>query len=179
MTYTVKEKNKLFYLYNTNTRRMLTKGYNSVIEAKGAVDGANRRGQGARKYHACCRKAGCGKKGKKATPKLLPSKKLSKKATPKKLTKSTKSRKKATPMKLPKMHTAGKATPKSLPVKKKKKRRVALTQVVNNSGSGNVKLTKNSGQGQRKAYKFLASDKFEKRYRRLERYAKDVPYTSF
>ena len=65
MTYTVKEKNNLFYLYNTNTRRMLTKGYNSVVEAKSAVDGANRKGQGARKYHACCRKAGCGKKGKK------------------------------------------------------------------------------------------------------------------
>ena len=186
MTYTVKEKNKLFYLYNTNTRRMLTKGYNSVIEAKGAVDGANRRGQGARKYHACCRKAGCGKKGKKATskkltksrkkatPKLLPSKKLSKKATPKKLTKSTKSRKKATPMKLPKMHTAGKATPKSLPVKKKKKRRVALTQVVNNSGSGNIKLIKNSGQ--RKAYKYFPSDEFEKKARWMDRDIKDIAF---
>ncbi len=111
MTYTVKEKNKLFYLYNTNTRRMLTKGYNSVVEAKAAVGSVNRRGKGARKYHACCRKANCGKKNKQ-------------KATPKKLTK------KATPRTLPK------ATPKQLPVKKRKKRRVALRQVVNNSGSG-------------------------------------------
>jgi hypothetical protein len=111
MTYTVKEKNKLFYLYNTNTRRMLTKGYNSVVEAKAAVNSVNRRGKGARKYHACCRKANCGKKNKQ-------------KATPKKLTK------KATSKTLPT------ATPTQLPVKKKKKRRVALRQAINNSGSG-------------------------------------------
>ena len=72
------------------------------------------------------------------------------------------------------MHTAGKATPKSLPVKKKKKRRVALTQVVNNSGSGNIKLIKNSGQ--RKAYKYFASDKFEKRARWMDRDIKDIAF---
>ena len=90
-----------------------------------------------------------------------------------------KTTKKAVQNKLPTRRTPSKAVKNTLPIGKKKKRRVALTQVVNNSGSGNIKLTKNSGQGQRKAYKFMASDQFEKRYRRLERYAKDVPYTSF
>ena len=158
MTYTVKEKNGKFHLYNTSTKRMLSRSYDSPVEAKASITRVNKRGKGIKKYHNCCRSHGCGKKNKKKTTKVA--------------NKTTKVAKKTTKPK-PKMRT---------PMKKKikkKKRRVALTQPVNNAGSGNIKLTKNSGEGQRKAFKFLASDKFEKRYRRLERYGKDIPYTAF
>ena len=176
MTYTIKEKNKMFYLYNTNTRRMMTKGYKSVIEAKTAVSGVNSRGEGVRKYHACCRKAGCGKKNKKkAVQNKLPKRKTTKKAVQNKLPKR-KTTKKAVQNKLPTRRTPSKAVKNTLPIGKKKKRRVALTQVVNNSGSGNIKLTKNSGQGQRKAFKYFASDKFEKRARRMDRDIKDIAF---
>ncbi len=191
MTYTIKEKNKMFYLYNTNTRRMMTKGYKSVIEAKTAVSSVNTRGQGLRKYHACCRKAGCGKKNKKkavqnklptrrtpskAVQNKLPKRKTTKKAVQNKLPKR-KTTKKAVQNKLPTRRTPSKAVKNTLPIRKKKKRRVALTQVVNNSGSGNIKLTKGSGQGQRKAYKFMASDQFEKRYKRLDKHIKHIAFS--
>ncbi len=170
MTYTIKEKNKMFYLYNTNTRRMMTKGYKSVIEAKTAVSGVNSRGEGVRKYHACCRKAGCGKKNKKkAVQNKLPKRKTTKKAVQNKLPKR-KTTKKAVQNKLPTRRTPSKAVKNTLPIRKKKtKKRIALTQVVNNSGSGNLKLTRGTGQGQRKAFKYFASDEFEKRARRMDR----------
>ena len=65
MTYTVKEKNGKFHLYNTSTKRMLSRSYNSPVEAKASITRLNKRGQGVKKYHSCCRNHGCGKKGKK------------------------------------------------------------------------------------------------------------------
>ena len=138
MTYsTVKEKNKKFYLYNTNSKRMLTKGYDSVISAKAAVKGLNNRSRAAKSYHQCCASHSCGKK-----------KKNKKKVT----------------------------SPATVPVKKKKKKkRVALTQVtskvVNNVGS----LKGKSGDGQRRAYKYLTSAAFEAKAKRLDaKYNKTV-----
>ena len=150
MTYTVKEKNKLFYLYNTNTKRMLTKSYDSAILAQDAVSRVNNRSKGIKRYHNCCRSHQCGRKNKKKTTKstqVAASKKVPKRAGSKNVPK--------------------KANYKNVPkIKKKTKRRVAL-QPVNNSGSGKKILTRRSGQ--EKAFKYFASDEFEKRARQLDR----------
>ena len=65
MTYSVKQKKGKFYLYNNNTKRMLTRGYNSPEAAKSAVQGLNKRSAGAKSYHTCCRSHGCGGKRRK------------------------------------------------------------------------------------------------------------------
>ena len=65
MTYTVKEKNGKFHLYNTSTKRMLSRSFDSPVEAKASITRLNKRGTGVKKYHSCCRNHGCGKKGKK------------------------------------------------------------------------------------------------------------------
>lgn len=174
MPYTVKVIDGKFCLYNTNTGRKLSKKYDSMNEAKAAMARLNNRGSGIRKYHACCRSGGCGKKGKKKTNKYVDLSKTSMPSVPKKLPKRKKSKKAVSKM-LPNMHSAPKSTPKKLPVKKKK-RRVALTQVVNNSGSGKKILTRGTGQGQRRAFKYFASDEFEKRARRMDRDIKDIAF---
>ncbi len=127
MTYTVKEKNGKFHLYNTSTKRMLSRSYDSPVEAKASITRVNKRGKGIKKYHNCCRSHGCGKKNKKKTTKVA--------------NKTTKVAKKTTKPK-PKMRT---------PMKKKikkKKRRVALTQPVNNAGSGKRLLSRGMTKGQ-------------------------------
>jgi hypothetical protein len=73
MTYTVKEKNNKFYIYNTNSKRMLTKGYDSVISAKAAVKGLNNRSRAAKSYHQCCASHSCGKKKKNKKKVMSPS----------------------------------------------------------------------------------------------------------
>ncbi len=128
MTYTVKEKNGKFHLYNTSTKRMLSRSYDSPVEAKASITRVNKRGKGIKKYHNCCRSHGCGKKNKKKTTKVA--------------NKTTKVAKKTTKPK-PKMRT---------PMKKKikkKKRRVALTQPVNNAGSGKRLLSRGMTKGQK------------------------------
>ena len=49
MTYTVKEKNGKFHLYNTSTKRMLSRSYDSPVEAKASITRVNKRGQGIKK----------------------------------------------------------------------------------------------------------------------------------
>jgi hypothetical protein len=65
MTYTIKEKDGKLSLYNTSTKKMLSKKYTTPQEAKAAVQRLNKTNKGVRKYHSCCRSHGCGKKGKR------------------------------------------------------------------------------------------------------------------
>jgi hypothetical protein len=79
MTYTIKEKDGKFCLYNTNSKKMLSKKYDNPVSAKAAVQRLNKSRKGVAKYHGCCRSHGCGKKNRKAAQKLPPKKDIKKK----------------------------------------------------------------------------------------------------
>jgi hypothetical protein len=70
MTYTIKEKDGKLCLYNTNTKKVLSKKYTTPEAAKAAVQRLNKTTKGVRAYHSCCRSHGCGKKGKSKKKKV-------------------------------------------------------------------------------------------------------------
>ena len=108
MTYTIKEKDGKLCLYNTNTKKILSKKYDTPEAAKAAVQRLNKTTKGVRAYHSCCRSHGCGKKGK--------------------------SKKKKVTSKLPTVVPIKKKKIKKKKIKKKK--RVALTQLSGGVRSG-------------------------------------------